>query len=82
MINITLNDKTKRDIECSTGISFSDIEKLDFDEIEKHIVKKIRKSIVRDYKNVDRRLPARGNVFLSLRRYIKLSDIDKRLNKI
>jgi hypothetical protein len=82
MIDITLNDKTKRAIECSTGISFSEIEKLDFDDIEKRIVKKIKNPIVRDYKNGDSRLPARGNVFLSLRRYIKLSDIDKKLNKI
>jgi hypothetical protein len=82
MIDISLNEKTKHAIECSTGVSFSDIEQLNIEEIEKRIEKKIKKPIVRDYQNIDRRLPARGNVFLSLKRYIKLSDIDKKLNKI
>jgi hypothetical protein len=82
MIDISLNEKTKHVIERSTGISFSELKKLDIQNIEKRIEVKIKTPIMRNYKNHDRRLPARGGVFLALKRYIKLSDIDKKLNKI
>jgi hypothetical protein len=82
MIDISLNDRTKRSIEHSTGIPFSDIEKLDAEDIEKRIEENTKKTIGRNYGPRDRRLPARGGVFLTLKRYIRLSDIDKKLKRI
>jgi hypothetical protein len=58
------------------------MEKMDAETIEKHIEEKAKTAIIRNYKKKDPRLPARGGVFLTLKRYIKLSDIDKKLNKI
>ncbi|GHS97436.1 hypothetical protein FACS189421_04240 [Bacteroidia bacterium] len=82
MIDISLNPKTKRSIERSTGIPYSEIEKLDAESIDKLIEKKINKTIQMEYGVRDRRLPARGGVFLALRRYLKLTDIDRKLSKI
>jgi hypothetical protein len=82
MLNISLNAVTKRNIELSTGIPYEDIESLDAEGIEKRIEENKRKPIIRSYGKIDRRLPVRGMVYLSLKRYIKISDVNKRLSKI
>ena len=81
MINIALNKKTIESIVRSTGIPFAEIRNLDAESIDKRIEENKKKPILRNSKR-DRRLPARGTVFLTLKRYIKLSDIDKKLSKI
>jgi hypothetical protein len=82
MLNISLNAITKRNIELSTGIPYEEIELLDAESIEKRIEENKKKPIIRNYGKIDRRLPMRGMVYLSLKRYIKMSDISKRLSKI
>jgi hypothetical protein len=81
-IDISLNEKTKRSIERSVGVPYSTICELDALSIDKMIEKKTKKPLVLDYGKRDLRLPARGGVFLALRRYIKMSLIDKKLSKI
>jgi len=76
-----LNNETMRNIEYSTGISFSDIEKLDALSIDKRIEEKIKKPLALNYSERDKRLPSRGGVFLALRRYIKMSVIDKKIDE-
>ncbi|MDR1459637.1 MAG: hypothetical protein LBI60_05430 [Bacteroidales bacterium] len=44
MIDIYLNERTKHAIEYSIGISFSDTEQLDVQDIEKRISKKNTKA--------------------------------------
>lgn len=82
MINLSLSNSTKRHIEYSTGISYSEIEELDALSIDKLIEKKNNKPLSIDYAKRDLRLPSRGGVFLALRRYIKMFDVDKRLGLI
>jgi len=81
MLNLSLTAETMQNIEYSTGISFSQIEKLDALSIDKLIEKKIKKPLTLNYSERDKRLPSRGGVFLALRRYIKMSDINKKLRK-
>jgi hypothetical protein len=50
--------------------------------MDKMIEKKNKKLLGLDYGKKDLRLPARGGVFLSLKRYIKMSCIDRKLRKI
>jgi hypothetical protein len=82
MIDISLNEKTRRSIERSVGDSFSTICESAPQCIDKKIEKKNKKGLGLDYGARDSRLPARGGVFLALRRYIKIADIDKKLSKI
>jgi len=82
MINLSLNNDTKRYIELSTGIPFSKIEELDAESIDKLIEKKNNKPLSIDYSEKDTRLPCRGGIFLALKRYIKMSDVDKKLSVI
>ena len=82
MINLSLNNDTKRHIAYSTGISFSEIERLDALSIDKLIEKKNNKPLSIDYSKRDARLPARGGVFLTLKRYINMSYINKKLSAI
>jgi hypothetical protein len=82
MIDISLNEKTKFAIERSVGVPFSTICELDALSIDKIIEKRTKKSLGLNYGKRDLRLPARGGVFLALRRYVKMSRIDRRLSKI
>jgi hypothetical protein len=82
MIDISLNEKTKFAIERSVGVPYSTICESDALSVDKMIEKKIKKPLGLDYRKRDLKLPARGGVFLALRRYIKMSDIDKKLSRI
>ena len=82
MIDLSLNKETKRYIELSTGIPFHKIEELDAESIDRLIEKKNNKLLSIDYSKKDPRLPARGGVFLALKRYIEISDVDKKLSLI
>ena len=82
MINLSLNSKSKESIEKSTGIKFDLLVRMDALSIDREIEKKIKKRLFFNYGERDKRLPARGAVFLSLRKYIKMSDVDEKLSKI
>jgi hypothetical protein len=82
MIDVSLNDQSKRSIEQRTGIPYNVIVSSDAMTIDRMIEKKIGKSLSLDYSPRDKRLPARGGVFLAMKKYIKMSDIDKYLSKI
>jgi hypothetical protein len=82
MIDISLNEKTKRAIERSVGVPYATICESDALSLDKMIVKKTKRTLGLDYGKRDSRLPARGGVFLALRRYIKMSRIDKKLSRI
>jgi len=82
MIDLSLNSDTRRHIELSTGIPFQKIIELDALSIDKLIEKKNNKPLEIDYLPRDVRLPSRGGVYLALKRYIKMLDVDKKLNKI
>ena len=81
MIDISLTSETKRNIEFSTGIPIAEIERLDAESIDKLIEKRIKKPLEIDPK-IDPRLPRRGSIYLLLARYLKMLDIDKKLNAI
>jgi hypothetical protein len=82
MIDISLNEKTKLAIERSVRVPYSTICESDALSIDKMIEKKIKKPLGLDYGKRDSRLPARGSILIALRRYIKISCIDRRLSKI
>jgi hypothetical protein len=82
MIDISLNEKTKSAIERSVGVPYSTICESDATSIDKMIEEKIKKPLSLNYGERDTRLPARGGVFLALRRYLKMSFVDKKLSKI
>ncbi|MDR0546613.1 MAG: hypothetical protein LBG77_03380 [Dysgonamonadaceae bacterium] len=60
MIDIALNEKTKRSIERSTGISYATIVDSDALSLDKLLEQKIKKSLSFNYAKRDGRLPARG----------------------
>jgi hypothetical protein len=82
MIDSSLNEKTKLAIERSVGVPYSTICESDALSIDKMIEKKIKKPLGLDYGKRDSRLPARDGALIALRRYIKMSCIDRRLSKI
>jgi len=82
MLDFTLNNQTMQSIEYSTGIPFSKIQNLDAISIDKLIEKKINKPLSLNYTDKDKRLQSRGNIFIFNKMYIKMDDIDKKLNEI
>jgi len=82
MISIELNNETKRSIELSTGIPYSQIEELDAESIDRLIEEKIKKPLSIVHAKRDWRLPARGGVFLTLNRFVSMSQIDKKISLI
>ena len=82
MLDLSLKNETKRYISLSTGIPFHEIEELDAESIERRIEQKIKKPLIITYSKRDRRMPVRGNVHILLERYIDMSIINEKLNKI
>ena len=75
---LKLNEETKRLIKSHIGLSTEEISKMDWEEIDRHIEKKIGKSLKYDDLT---KLPyqSRGNVYFSLGRIIGLKFINKKL---
>jgi hypothetical protein len=81
MIDISLSEETKKNIELSIGIPIEKIESLDAVSVDKLIEEQNKKSLVIN-SNKDPRLPERGSVYLTLNRYIEMLNIDKKLSAI
>ena len=81
-----LRKETKKIISKNVGLEFSEIAKKDAEYTEKHIEKKIGKTL--EYKGTLNKGPRlgglipRGNVFVQLNRFIPKGYIEKRLSKI
>lgn len=78
---LELNEKTKRSIERSTGLSFSEIERMDATDIDQAISEKIGKELKLDLNRTRRPVTGRGSVYLALSRFLKFN-VDKKLSKI
>ena len=77
---LALNKKTAEVIKNKTGISPEQIAKMDVDEIDQIIEKKIGKKLTHG-KTFKGLLP-RGNVYLFLGRLLSIEYINKKLSKI
>lgn len=80
-IQIQLNDESKQSIEHSTGLTFSELERMSAEEIDTAIEKKIKKRLTWNLRRNDTRLPFRGSVYLTMKRFITFN-ADKKLSKI
>lgn len=77
---VSLNKKSIDSIEKSVGLSFDSIKKMDAEEIDNFIEKKIGKKL-----EVDKKAGlffGRGSVYLYLCRLLDISYIDRILSKI
>jgi len=80
-MNITLNQKSQRSIEKSTGIGIQDLVTMDATTIDAKIEAKTGKK--RQYlTKMGSRLIGRGSVYLFLVRLLSLDIIDRKLSKI
>lgn len=76
-----LNQKSKEIIEDSTGVKIDQISKMDVEDldqcIEKKIGKRLKSNLIDDY-----RLIGRGSVYIFLARIFGIETVDSILSKI
>lgn len=79
IMEMILNQISKKSIEKQTGLSWSQIVSMDVEELDKAIERKIGKKLSFPKKR-DLRLPGRGSVYLALNRFFDFNH--KKMNKI
>jgi len=76
-----LNEKTKKNIAVRTGLGVEEIIKMDFDDIDRAVEKKIGKKLFHP-KKWDERLLGRGQIYSYLGKLLDMSRINRKLKKI
>lgn len=79
-MQLTLNKKSREILEKRLDMSFEDISKMDVEELDKLIEKKIKKKLT--YQRKYKSMIGRGSVYLYLNRLLSREKVDKRLSKI
>lgn len=79
-MELTLNEITQKSLEKRLGLNVDTMSKMDIDELDKRIEKKIKKKL--GYQSRFKDLIGRGNIFLYLGRLLGLDYINKKLSKI
>jgi len=77
-----LNQKSKDNIRKSTGLEISKISEMSSEEINTYLENRINKKLEYEMPQNDDRLIGRGSILLFLRRFLKLSFIEKKLSRI
>lgn len=74
-------NRTLKVVESITGLTFEEINSLDF-ENEKELVERKTNKILHFSKKIDSRIFGRGNPLLAKRRITTLKDLDEKLEDI
>ena len=74
-------NKTLRVVESVTGLTFKEINSLDYDTERELIKKKTQKPVIFSKKK-DGRVFGRGNPLLAQKRFTTIEEIDKRLEEL
>ena len=80
MRRFRLNNRTKKSIHASTGMSTDFISMTDIDMIDSNIESRIGKKLT--FSTVIGGLIPRGSVYLMFQRFFSREEIDRRLSKI
>lgn len=75
----TLNQTSKKYLEQVSGLSWNQVIEMDVEDLDKAIEKKIGKQLT-FFKRDDSRLPGRGSVYLTLKRFLSFNH--RKMNKI
>jgi len=79
-MKLTLNNESKRSLEKRFGMSILDIAKMDVNDLDRMIERKIKRKLT--YRARLKNFIGRGNVYLFLERLWAIEDVDKKLSKI
>jgi len=75
-----LNLQMQNTIEKNTGIKFSEIEKMDWQDINNSIEKKIGKKLTYSKRNL--KFLGRGSMYIALERLFSMKSIYRKIEKI
>jgi hypothetical protein len=76
----TLNDESKRSLEKMFGVSITEISRMDIDDLDKLVEKKIKKKLT--FQTKFKNLISRGSIYLFFERLLGIDEVNKKLSKI